>query len=526
MPRPARVFGPPIRVKLPIEFASEAAILAHLVMSPAEAKKIRYYRSRMYRTFAIQKKSGKERVITAPDRRLKMLQRKICDLLTPVYRRRNPVHGFVADRSVRTNAEAHVGSKYIINIDLKDFFPSISERRVTGVLSSLGIGRDVAEILSFICCVNGCLPQGAPSSPLLSNMICFRLDKELMAFAKKTRCIYTRYADDITFSSYQPLAALFEAAPPSPGGFAPDLLSTELAGIFAANGFVINPEKAHYADRHSRRTVTGLRVNEGINVDRRFVRNLRAALFSVETVGATAAQAKFHAEHGGKAVLGNHLQGKLSWLGYVKGHADPVFRSMASRFNRSFPDQALTIQPTREEIRDRAVWLVEHWENGGDQGTAFFLRGVGLVTASHCVSPSGAVEVYHPSKPSNKFTANVKHRCKHRDLAVLDHAIAETEFYELDASSTAPLTGDATVAVGYPGFGPGDKLNVRTGNVTSLPIKSGVQMVEVQQMLTQGMSGGPLTDPDDKVIGIIQKGGPEHGRQLSVAVKVLMDWLA
>ncbi|NJR77499.1 RNA-directed DNA polymerase [Sphingomonas sp. OV641] len=526
MPRPARAFGPPIRVKLPVEVASEGAILAHLAVSPAEAKKIRYYRARMYRTFSIQKKSGKARIITAPDRRLKMLQRRICDLLTPVYRRRNPVHGFVADRSVRTNAEAHLGSKYVVNIDLKDFFPSISERRVTGVLMSLGIGRDVAEILSSICCVNGCLPQGAPSSPLLSNMICFRLDKELMAFAKRTRCIYTRYADDITFSSYQPLAGLFEAVPPSPGRFAPDLLSAEVAAIFAANGFVINPEKAHYADRHSRRTVTGLRVNEAINVDRRFVRNLRAALFSVEKLGAAAAQAKFHATHGGRVALGNHLQGKLSWLGYVKGQSDPVFRSMASRFNRSFPDRALTIQPTRDEIRDRAVWLVEHWENGGDQGTAFFLRGVGLVTASHCVSPSGAVEVYHPSKPSNKFTANVKHRCEHRDLAVLDHAIAATEFFELEAAATAVVTGDATVAVGYPGFGPGDKLNVRTGNVTSLPIKSGVQMVEVQQMLTQGMSGGPLTDPDDGVIGIIHKGGPEHGRQLSVAIEVLRDWLA
>ncbi|KQN14092.1 hypothetical protein [Sphingomonas sp. Leaf30] len=138
-------------------------------------------------------------------------------------------------------------------------------------------------------------------------------------------------------------------------------------------GFVINPEKAHYADRNARRTVTGLRVNEALNVDRRFVRNLRAALRSVEVLGEMAAEAKFHAEHGGSAAIGSHFQGKLSWLGHGKGPSDPVFRGMASRFNRSFPTLALEIQPTRSEVRERAVWLIEHWEGTGDQGTAFFM---------------------------------------------------------------------------------------------------------------------------------------------------------
>lgn len=525
MLRPARAFGPPVRVTLPPELASEATILAHLGMSPAEAKKIRYYRSRMYQTFAVHKRSGKQRIINAPDRRLKMLQRKICDLLTLLYKRRNPVHGFVAERSVKTNAQSHIGSKYVANLDLKDFFPSITERRVTGVLTALGIGRDVAEILSSICCVNGGLPQGAPSSPILSNMICFRLDKELMTFAKGARCIYTRYADDLTFSSYQPLTGLFEAPPPPSGSFAPDALAPGLASIFDANGFVINPEKAHYADRNSRRTVTGIRVNEVLNVDRRFVRNLRAALRSVEVLGKKAAEAKFHTEHGGSAAIGSYLQGKLSWLGHIKGPSDPVFRGMASRFNRSFPALALGIQPSRSEVRERAVWLIEHWEGTGDQGTAFFMKGVGLVTAEHCVSPSGVVELYHPSKPSNKFTASVKHRSSDRDLAVLDHAIPTNEYYELETAARSAATGDATVAVGYPGFGPGDKLNVRPGNVTSMPIKSAVQLVEVQQMLTQGMSGGPLLDLNDQVIGVIHKGGHEHGRQLAVNIGVLHAWL-
>lgn len=525
MLRAARAFGPPRPVKLPPELNDESSLMTHLGLGAAEKKKIRFYRSRMYRTFSIQKKSGKSRVINAPDRRLKILQRKVCDLITPLYRRRNPVHGFVANRSVKTNAQSHLHGKFIANLDLKDFFPSISERRVVGVLVALGIGRDVAESLASICCVDDGLPQGAPSSPILSNMICFRLDKQLMAFAISARCIYTRYADDITFSSYRPLTSLFETVPPPSGSFAPEILSSELLGIFASNGFTINPDKAHYADRNSRRTVTGLRVNENLNVDRKFVRNLRAALHSVETLGEKAAEAKFHASHSGKASIGSHLQGKLAWLGHIKGPADPVFRSMASRFNTAFPSLALKIVPTQLEIRDRAVWLIEHWEGTGSQGTAFFLKSVGLVTADHCVSPSGVVELYHPSKPSNRFTAVAKHRSSDRDLAVLGHSIPENEFYELDPSTNGVLTGDATVAIGYPGFGPGDKVNVRPGDVTSLPIKGGIQKVEVQQTLTPGMSGGPLLNSNGQVIGVIHKGGAEEERQLAIDISVLHKWL-
>ncbi|MBD8546030.1 reverse transcriptase domain-containing protein [Sphingomonas sp. CFBP 8760] len=499
--------------------------MKHLGLGAAEAKKIRYYRSKMYRTFDIRKKSGKARVINAPDRRLKILQRKICDLITPLYRRRNPVHGFVADRSVKTNAQSHLGGKFIVNLDLKDFFPSISERRIVGVLMALGLKRDVAERLSSICCVDNGLPQGAPSSPILSNMICFRMDKQLMAFAKSARCIYTRYADDITFSSYRPLTGLFESVPPPSGSFPPELLSSELLGIFGSNGFTIHPDKAHYADRNSRRTVTGLRVNENLNVDRRFVRNLRAALYSVEKLGEKPAETKFHADHGGRAPIGRHLQGKLAWLGHIKGPADPVFRSIASRFNAAFPSLALKILPTQLEIRERTVWLIEHWEGTGAQGTAFFLTGVGLVTADHCVSPSGAVEMYHPSKPSNRFAAMAKHRSSDRDLAVLDHAIPPNEFYELDASNVGSVTGDATVAIGYPGFGPGDKVNVRSGNVTSLPTKSGIQKIEVQQTLTPGMSGGPLLNSIGQVIGVIHKGGAEEERQLAIDISVLQKWV-
>ena len=118
-----------------------------------------------------------------------------------------------------------------------------------------------------------------------------------------------------------------------------------------------------------------------------------------------------------------------------------------------------------------------------------------------------------------------KHRSSDWDLAVLGHSIPENEFYELDPSTNGVLTGDATVAIGYPGFGPGDKVNVRPGDVTSPPIKGGIQKVEVQKILTPGMSGGPLLNSNGQVIGVIHKGGAEEERQLAIDISVLHKWL-
>jgi S1-C subfamily serine protease len=516
------LFGRPIRITIPAELADEAALLAYLGLGATELRKIWYYRGRMYQNFSIAKGPNKVRMISAPDERLKYLQRKLADKLTELYRPRNPVHGFVPERSVKTNALAHLHRRFVINIDLEDFFPTITQNRVEGMLSSLGINARVAEIIAHICCNNRHLPQGAPSSPVLSNMICFRLDKKLMGIAKETRCIYTRYADDITLSSYQPPVALFESALPPAGRFSPDLLAPKLRDVFQQNGFTLNPDKPHYADRYSRRMVTGLKINELLNVDRRYVRNIRAALHSIETLGLKDAEKKFHEKHGGRSSLIAHLQGKISFLTHIKGQSDPVVRGITLRFNECFPTRPIKVTPTPDEIRDRAVWVVDNPEG---QGTAFFLKDVGLMTAAHCVKDVDEVVVLHPSKHSNTFKAKVRNRHEHRDLAILDHTIPATEYFELDPISRAIAIGDHMIAVGYPGWAPGDRLNIRPGVVSTLTVKSGVDLIEVTQKLTQGMSGGPLLDANDAVSGIIHKGGPEEGRDFAVHIKELEDWL-
>ena len=517
-----RIFGKLIPIPIPPEFADEASLLAYLRVSAAELKKIWWYRGRMYSQFDISKKAGKTRTIHAPDRRLKMIQRKLAPLLDQLYRVRNPVHGFVPARSVKTNAEAHGRRRHVVNLDLKDFFPTITEKRIDGLLQSLGIDRRVSEIVAHLCCHMGHLPQGAPTSPVLSNMICYRLDTDLLQIAKAARAIYTRYADDITFSSYQPPAPLFEGVVPAVGRFSPELLSATLRAAIGSNGFVVHPDKAHYADGSSRRIVTGVKINAGLNVDRRYVRNIRAILHSIEKADLATAQAKF-AGKGGKGALANHLRGKISYLAHLKGQPDPVVRSLVARYNKTFWAKPIKLTPTAEEQRDRSIWVVDHPEQ---MGTAFFLKGVGLVTAAHCVEGVEEVNVLHPSKHTTLFKAKVLHFDKHQDLALLDHtAIPDTEHYELDPATKPPVKSDPVTALGYPKWGYGEELNVRRGEVSVLTAQFGVQLVEITAQITQGMSGGPILNSDGEVIGINYKGGQDEGRQFGIRLSMLLSWV-
>jgi RNA-directed DNA polymerase len=519
LPSARRAFGTRRPISIPPELAGEAAILAHLGVSQAELKKIWWQRHRMYCQFDIVKRSGKVRTITAPDRRLKIIQRRLAPLLDQLYRRRQPVHGFVLERSVKTNAEAHARRPFVVNLDLQDFFPTITEKRVAGVLRALGVDRRVSEIVARLCCNSGHLPQGAPTSPVLSNMICYRLDNDLMLIAKDGRAIYTRYADDISFSSYQPPSPLFEAAVPAAGRFSPDLLAPQLRAAVTDNGFVINPDKTHYAERHSRRMVTGVKINAGLNVDRRYIRRIRAVLHSIETVGLHNAQAR-HGASGGRGVLAAHLRGKIAYVAHLKGQSDPVVRSMAQRYNKSFPDKPIKLTPTDAEQRDRAVWVIEVPDE--HNGTAFFLAGIGLVTAAHCVKDLSEVDVLHPSRHTTTFKAKVLHFDGDRDLAVLDHSqIPSTEFYELKPAPQPAAVEDEVLAVGYPMWGFGERLNIRRGHVSLLTVQHGVQLLEVTQQLTQGMSGGPILNDRDEVVGIIRKGGPAEGRQLAIRLSEL-----
>ncbi|MBE3133112.1 MAG: RNA-directed DNA polymerase, partial [Acidobacteria bacterium] len=156
--------------------------------------------SQRYTHFSLPKKSGGNRTIMAPVSTLKLVQRKLSQVLSAVYKPKPSAHGFLRGRSIVTNARQHAGNKYVLNLDLKDFFPSINYGRVRGLLMGTPYKRKpgVATLLAAICCADNQLPQGAPTSPIVSNMICAKMDSQLQKLAEENRCFYTRYADDMT----------------------------------------------------------------------------------------------------------------------------------------------------------------------------------------------------------------------------------------------------------------------------------------------------------------------------------------
>lgn len=245
-----------------------------------------------YTTFEIDKKSGGKRTIKAPDAKLKKLQSHLSHLLYACLdeiekgRDAKPLSfGFRRDRWIADNARRHKRRKWVLNLDLADYFPSFNFGRVRGFFlkdNSFALQPEVATTIAQIACDGTALPQGSPSSPIIAELIGQVLDMRLVRLAKKYGVTYSRYADDITFSTSQKDFPAGLAAP-DPADATIWQLSDELLGKITASGFAVNPAKTRMQFRGSRQTVTGLVVNEKINIPSDYYRKARAmcdALFS------------------------------------------------------------------------------------------------------------------------------------------------------------------------------------------------------------------------------------------------------
>jgi hypothetical protein len=204
----------------PWETARELA--AAMDLSLSELRWLTFHREvdsgSHYRTWTVPKRTGGERTITAPMPKLKALQRWALEHYFEKLPVHSAAHGFLPARSVLTNALAHVGADVVVKLDVKDFFPTISWKRVKGLLRKAGVSEQVATLLALLCTEaprqlvefreqtlyvatgQRCLPQGAPTSPAITNALCLRMDQRLSALARSLGCTYTRYADDLTFS--------------------------------------------------------------------------------------------------------------------------------------------------------------------------------------------------------------------------------------------------------------------------------------------------------------------------------------
>ena len=248
-----------------------------------------------YFSFNIPKKNGGVREIFAPITELKSLQRRLANDLQVCLQElegvsryhNNASHGFVRNKSILTNAKAHKNKRFVFNIDLRDFFPAISGQRIRGFLINderFKFSEQVATTIAHIACREGVLPQGSPCSPVISNLIAGILDVHLARLAKKYGCRYTRYADDITFSTNKkefPTAIAYKCSSDSHKW----LIGVQLEKLISKSGFIINETKTRMQYKDSRQEVTGLVVNKRINVTAEYRHLVRAYVFSLINKG-------------------------------------------------------------------------------------------------------------------------------------------------------------------------------------------------------------------------------------------------
>lgn len=290
-------------------------------------------RKNAYVDFTIPKKSGGQRKISAPIKPLKDIQSAINILLQSIFVPDDHATGFVLGRSVKDNALIHVGQTCIFNTDLENFFPSITKLMVRKALHrELGDKLQSNEVINIICrlCTTPdssgteVLPQGAPTSPILSNIVLKSLDEDMSKLAERMGCKYSRYADDITFSHSKAIRRI------SP------FWQSRIYNIIAKYGLKVNENKTKTFVPGTRKEVTGVVVSNKINVPRSYIKQLRVLLHLWEKYGFEQAQIIFTRDfsNGINKSLANVIDGKINYLEMIKGKTDSTYRKFKSHFNR------------------------------------------------------------------------------------------------------------------------------------------------------------------------------------------------
>ncbi|MER8376264.1 retron Ec67 family RNA-directed DNA polymerase/endonuclease [Mesorhizobium sp. M1406] len=325
--------------------------LAYIIYKVPDAKK--------YSEFEIPKRGGGTRKIKAPEPRLKVLQRRLANLLYLCLAdidkegapRRPLSHGFTPSLSIVTNASAHKRRRYVLNLDLKDFFPSINFGRLRGMLMKdkrFELHPKVATVVAQIACHDNSLPQGSPCSPVLSNIVGHLLDIRLVRLAKKHKCTYSRYADDITFSTNQ---ANFPAdlAAPTPGTNGLWSLGSELVTAIGKAGFEINGAKTRMQVRGSRQLTTGLVVNEKVNIRSEYYREARAMSASLFSAGSYYKM--IPATLAGGMPGDPDVKQELPSLAMLQGVLDHIYSVRNSTDRRDGPEKKKNATATRRLYR-------------------------------------------------------------------------------------------------------------------------------------------------------------------------------
>lgn len=497
--------------------------------------------SRHYTPFFISKRNGGKREINAPCKELKSVQKKLAKILSIIYEPKTCVHGFCPQRSIITNAKAHVRHATILNVDLKDFFSQIHFGRVMGLFISppYSLGSDAAKVIAQLCCVKRVLPQGAPTSPIITNMVCSSLDSKLIQLCKADHISYSRYADDLTFSIYHKSF---------PKGWisyenSQYIVGDKLRSVIESCGFTINQDKISLRTKYQRQEVTGIITNKHINVKREYKRNLRAILHHCETQGVYATAC----EYINKGYCHNHLisslinkpssdvtskneviiwflhviKSKILFMKQVCGDQSGYVFDLSNKFNALQFDPDVQALPTRvsqinlinpDEERINANVVVLEDKNNDSQGSGFFIKNIGLITNYHVVESATPYQVHaYQSYPESKgfvmLGMNGSQFDKTLDYAIFNISPIYPEIEPFAIANSRNLRiGDTVTLIGYPNFSKKNTYHLETCKITSIKTLFGAPFYTVSGRIIHGASGGIVLNSHNRIVGVIRAG--------------------
>jgi RNA-directed DNA polymerase len=506
----------------------------------------------LYSEFIVPKRSGGDRVIHAPYWPTANTQKRIRELLEEIYRPSNRVMGFVKERGIRDNAKFHVGKRLVLNIDLADYFGSIHFGRIRRRLMArpYALTNDVATIIAKLCTLDGRLPTGASTSPILANIVSSAMDGALAEFAKQRGCFYTRYADDLTFSTNRSVfpSSLVRRSHEAVSGVE---AAPELTEIITTQGFSIQPGKTRLMTKHMRQEVCGVTCNERLNVRRTLYRDVRATLNAWRKHGRKEAEAKWHEKYNWRSALSleRSLRGRIEHIIHIRGHNDKAVYNLVCQFNelqdRSFKGITYEYLDNDPLGIHESVCLIQCDDEPNltwSQGSGFVVEGGAIITNHHVISYFAYQEhvVEKNGKPTKisvratgedgkvlppvvfphirvsfdgsevEYDVEVVYSDPKRDLAVLRPSnplwAKAISHRACQLSFTSPQTGSEVSLVGFPSHSPGGSCKVVPGFVTGTTPLDGNPYFTISQIIVQGNSGGPVVDKFGQVIGIATKG--------------------
>ena len=435
-------------------------------------------------------------------------------------------HGFVENKSIKTNAQPHVGKEFVFNIDLKDFFQTIHFGRVKRLFMAYPFNapENVATVVAQLCCFNGHLAQGAPTSPVISNMIALKLDGQILSIASKNQCHYTRYVDDLTFSFTckkhrlpKDIVKISNEDEVAPG--------ETLNNIILNNGFAVNPEKTRLKHRSQRQVVAGVIVNEFTNLSRSHIRLTGSLVYALEKFGPVNAEIKYveglieadqltpyqleRVKKSDGEFFKTVVKGRLDFLKMIRGKSDSIYRKLAYRYGKAIGKEDRNLMKSAQDILGESVFVVEEIMSES-QGTAFLLDGVGVVTNFHVIDgvskelAPDCVSFITNEASSRTLCAQLIFSCKERDLAVFypDQNFDAIRPLKMRKKDGLTRVLDPILSMGYPNHSAGTPPYFNTGKVVQQRNVLGRNYWLVDIPLLKGNSGGPIFNKSMEVIGI------------------------